>query len=75
VIPTGLCQVAARSNAELDAQVLKQNRHQIRDHNDRQERVTEPCAAGQVGCPITRIHVADRDEKTGPREREEFPPK
>ena len=75
MIAAGLRQVAARGHAKFDAQMLKQNRHQIGDHDDRKKRVTELGATGQIGCPVARIHVADRDEKPRAGKCEQLPPK
>ena len=64
MIATGLGQVAASGNAQLDTQVLEQDRHEVRNHDDRKERVAKLRAARQVGRPVARIHVADRDQKS-----------
>ena len=53
----------ARSRPLRDAkarrQRLQQNRHQVRQHDHGEQRVAEPRAAGDVGGPVARVHVAD----------------
>ncbi len=70
MIATSLREIAARGDAELDAQMLKQDRHEIGEHDDKQKRVAKLGAARQVGCPISGVHVTDRDKKAGAREGE-----
>ena len=41
MVAAGLGQIAPRSDAEFDAQMLKHDRHEIGDHDDSQKRVTE----------------------------------
>jgi hypothetical protein len=65
VIAAGLRQITSGGNAQFDGQVLEQNRHEIGNHDDGQQRVTKLRAAGKVGRPIARIHIADGDEKAG----------
>jgi hypothetical protein len=55
--------------------MLKENRHEIRNHDDRQEGVAKLRAPRQVRGPIARVHVTDRDEKTRSGKGEEFSPK
>ncbi len=74
VVATRLREIPAGGDAQLDAQVLEQDRHQVRDHDDGQERVAKLRAARQVGGPVARVHVADRHEKTRTREGEHLPP-
>ena len=64
MIAAGLREIASGRDAELDAQMLEEDRHEIGDHDDAEQRVTKLRAARQVGRPIARVHVADRDEKT-----------
>ncbi len=64
MIPTGLCQVASGGDAQLDAQMLKQDRHEIGKHDNGQERITELRAARQVGRPIAGVHVTYGHQKT-----------
>ena len=75
VIPTRLGQIAPSGDAQLDAQVLEENCHQVRNHDDRQKGVAKPRASSQIRSPVARVHVTDRDEKTGPRKREKLSPK
>ncbi len=74
MIAAGLREVATGDDAELDAQVLQQDRHEIRDHDDREERVAELRAASEVGGPVAGIHVTDGHEETGPGKGEQLPP-
>ena len=60
-----LGEVAPAGDAEARRQRLKQNRHQVGDHDDAEQRVAVSGAAGEVGCPIARVHVADGDEVAG----------
>ena len=74
MIAAGLGEVASGGDPELDAEMLQQDRHEIGDHDDAEQRVTKLRAARQVGRPIARVHVADRDEKTRAGERRQFAP-
>src|SRR5215212_3191615 len=75
MVTTCLGEVASGGDAEFDAQMLKQNRHQIRNHDDAQKRVAEPCATGQICRPVARIHVADGDQESRAGKCHELPPK
>ena len=75
MIAAGLGEIASGGDAELDAQMLEQDRHEIGDHDDGQQRVAKLRAAGQIGRPVARIHVADGDEKAGPGEGQQLSPK
>jgi hypothetical protein len=70
MVATGLRQIPARDDAELYAEMLKQNRHEVGDHDDGKQRIAKFGSARQIGGPVTRVHVADRDEKTGAGKRE-----
>ncbi len=74
MVAAGLRQIASGGDAELDAQMLEQNRHEIGNHDDGQQRVAELRAAGKVGRPVAGIHVADGDEKAGAGKRQQLPP-
>ncbi len=63
-----LRQVPLRGHAQLQAQALQQNRHQVRRHDDEQQRIAEARAAGDVGGPVAGVHVAHRDQKSRARE-------
>ena len=67
-LPTGLGEVEAGGDVEAHAEVLEQDRHQVRQQDDPEQRVAEPGAAREVGRPVARIHVADRHEETRPDE-------
>src|SRR5437763_74069 len=75
MIAARLREIALSGNAEPRAQRLQQNRHQIRKQNDAQQRVAESRTAGQIGRPVSWIHVTDRDEITGTGKREKLSPK
>src|ERR1700720_4279176 len=75
MIATGLGQVASGGDTEFDAKMLKENRHEIGNHDNGQERVAKLRPARQLRGPISRIHVTYRDEKTGSGKREQFSPK
>ncbi len=58
----GLREVAVGDDAEPCRQRLQQDRHQIREQDDGEQRVAELRPAGEVGRPIAGVHVADGDE-------------
>ena len=74
VIAAGLREVAAGRDAELHAEMLEQDRHQVRDQDDGEQRVAKLRAAGEIGGPVSRVHVADRDEKAGSGKGRELAP-
>ena len=74
VVAAGLGQVAAGDDAELERQRLQQDGHEVGEQDDRKQRVAEARAAGQVGGPVARVHVADRDQVAGPGEGEQLAP-
>src|SRR5260370_36612247 len=75
MIATGLCEVPASCDSKLDAQMLKEDRHEVGEHHDKQKRVTKLCPTSQIGCPIARVHIANRDKKAGAREGDQLAPK
>ena len=74
VIAAGLREVAAGDDAELRAERLQQDRHQVREQDDAEQRVAELRAAGEVRGPVAGIHVADGHEVAGPGEGEHLAP-
>ena len=74
MIAAGLREVAPRDDAELDAEMLEQDRHQVGNHDDAEQRVAELRAAREVGGPIAGIHVTHRHEKAGTREGQQLSP-
>ena len=74
MIAARLCEVATRDDSELRGKPLKQDRHQIRYEDDGQQRVAELRSAGEVGCPVARIHVPDGHQITRTGEGEDLPP-
>ena len=73
-VAAGLRQVAAAGDPEPRRQRLQQDRHQVREHDDAEQRVAVLRAAGEVGRPIPGVHVADGDQVARPGEGEQFPP-
>jgi hypothetical protein len=74
MIAAGLGEIAPGRNAQLTAEVLKQDRHQIGNQDDGQQRITELRSARQICRPIAGVHVTDRDEKAWPGEGEHLSP-
>src|SRR5205823_8522557 len=75
MIAPGLGEISPGNNAEPRTKRLQQNRHQIRKQNDAEQHVAKLGTAGEVGRPISRIHVTDGDEITRAGEREQLSPK
>ena len=74
MIATGLGKISTSRYSQLDTQVLEDNCHQVRNHDDRQKGVAKPCAPSQIRCPIARIHIAHGDQKSRTGEGDQFPP-
>src|SRR5215212_2364309 len=72
MIATGLREVAAGDDSELEGKRLQEDRHQIRNHDDGEERVVVLRSAGEIRRPVARVHVADRDQESWARESEEL---
>src|SRR5207245_4009838 len=75
VVPARLREVASGCDAEFNAQMLEQDRHEVRNHDDDKERVAEFRASCQIRSPVAGVHVTDRHEKTRPGKSEQLPPK
>src|SRR5438552_8372035 len=75
MVAAGLRQIPASNDAELNAQMLKEDCHEIGDHDNRQQRIPKLSAARQIRRPIAWVHVADGDQKTGAGKREQLSPK
>jgi hypothetical protein len=73
-VPRGLRQVEAAHDAQAAAEALQQQRHQVAHQQHPDELVAEGAAAGDVGGPVARVHVADADQVGGPDEGEHAPP-
>ena len=69
-----LRQVAAAADAEAHRQRLQQDGHQVGDEDDAEERVAVARAAGEVGGPVARVHVADGHQVARAGKREELAP-
>ena len=73
-IAAGLREIAPGADAEPYAQRLQDDRHQIGQQRDGEQRVAEFGAAGERGRPVAGIHIADRDEIAGPEECHQLAP-
>ena len=73
-VAAGLREIAAAGDAEARGERLQQDRHQVRDHDDAEQRVAVARAAGEVGGPVAGVHVADGDEIAGSGEGEHLAP-
>ena len=69
-----LRQISLGSHAELEGKTLQENGHQVRGHDHKQQRVAELRPAGDVGGPVSRVHVAYGDQETRPYEAQQPPP-
>ena len=69
-----LREVAPAGDPEPRRERLQQDRHEVGQHDHAEQRVAEPRAAGEIGGPVARIHVANGDEIAGTREGEHFAP-
>ena len=69
-----LRQIALGGDAQLEREALQQNGHQVRGHDDKQQRVAEARAAGDVRGPVAGVHVADRDQESGTDKAQQPPP-
>ena len=67
------CQVLTGGDPELGRHVLQQEGEDVGDDQDPQKPVPEPAAAGEVGAPVARVHVADRHEEGGTGEGDRRP--
>ncbi len=65
MIAAGLGEIAPGGDAELDAEMLEEDRHQVGDHDDGEQGVAKLRAPGEIGGPVAGVHVADGDEETG----------
>ena len=74
VVAARLRQVPTGDDAELESERLEQNRHQVGEQDDAEQRVAEARAAGQVGGPVARIHVANRNHVSRSGEGEHLAP-
>ena len=73
-VAAGLREVAAAGDAEARGERLQQDRHQVGDHDDAEQRVAVARAAGEVGGPVAGVHVADGDQVAGAGEGEHLAP-
>src|SRR5205814_2656341 len=69
-----LGEVASTGDAEPGGEGLEDDGHDVRNQDDAEERVAVAGAAGEVGGPIARVHVADSDEVAGTGESEHLSP-
>ena len=73
-VAAGLREVASAGDAEAHGERLQQDRHQVRDQDDAEQRVAVARAAGEVGRPVARVHVADRHQIARAGKRKQLPP-
>ena len=74
MVAAGLREVATRGDAQPRAQRLEQDGHEVRNEDDRKQRVAELRATGEVRGPVAGVHVTDGDEVTRPGEGEHLAP-
>ncbi len=74
MVAAGLREIPTGRDAESNGKRLQQDRHEVGKQNDEQQSVAERRAAGDVGRPVARIHVADGDQIARPREGEQAAP-
>jgi hypothetical protein len=58
----GLGEIEPGPETESGAKRLQENRHDIGDQGDGEELVAEGGAAGERGCPVSRVHIAGGDQ-------------
>ena len=73
-VAAGLREVAAGRHAEPGAERLEDDRHDVGEQRDRQQRVAELRAASERGRPVAGVHIADGDQIAGPQEGDELLP-
>ena len=74
VVPAGLRQISAGCNAKFQGQRLEENCHQVREQDHAQQGIPEPRPAGQIGCPVSGVHVAHGHHVTRPGKGERLAP-
>ena len=74
MIAARLCEVAPGDDAELGAEGLQKNRHEVGDEDDAEQRVAELRTAREVGGPVAGVHVADSHEITRAGKRKQLAP-
>ena len=74
-IAASLGQVLAGDDAKPSREHLQKDRHHAGQQHDPEQVVLEVCAAGQIGAPVARVHVADAHEQRGPGESPHLLPK
>jgi len=73
-VAAGLRQVAAGRDPQPRAQRLQEDRHQVGEQRNGQQRVPELRSTRERGRPIARVHVADGDEIAGSEKGRELLP-
>ena len=74
IVAARLREVAPRHDAEPSAQDLQEDRHQVRREDDPQQTVAELAPTSEIGPPIARVHIADRDQEPRPGKAQPLPP-
>ena len=69
-VAAGLGEVTLRGDAQLEREALKQDGHQVRGHDDEQERVAVLRSGGKIGGPVAGVHVPNRDHEARADESE-----
>src|SRR3984957_10299281 len=72
MLAASLSQVAPGGDAQLGRKRLQKHRHEVADENDAEKRIAKFRSSADVRSPVARIHVADRNEITGPGKCEHF---
>ena len=70
-VAAGLGEIAAGGDAEPGGERLQQDRHQVGEQDDAEQRIAEARAAGEVGRPVARVHIADGDHVARAHEGEQ----
>src|SRR5437773_1285816 len=73
MVAARLGEILAGDHPEAGREGLEQHRHEIAHDEHPDELVAEARAAGEVGRPVARVHVADAHQVGGPGEGEHAP--
>ena len=73
-VAAGLGEVAAGGDRHPGAQVLQDDRHDVGEEGDEEQRVAELGASGEGRRPVAGVHIADGNEVAGAEERHQLAP-
>ena len=73
-VAAGLRQVAARRHAEPRAERLQNDRHDVGEERDEQQRIAELGTARERCRPVAGVHIADGHQIAGTKKGDELPP-